>query len=360
MLASPLERARLRGAALLVAAIVAFGGAPPVSAQPEGDKKEAVRRLARGDRQLSRGDRLAARGRIEEAFARFEAALAEYEAAYQAYPDPQIYFPIAQAEQRLGRFLDALQRYQDLLAEAKGLSDELRDQAQVHLDEVKKNLAALVLDVTPDGASVLVDGKEVGRSPMSQPVFVEPGKHSYEVTRDGYRAAEGGMDLAPGVETRRRIELERERPDVVRKPRRRDLAAERRRREALEAAARRPSAVPVWVGVGVTGALAVSAGITGFGALSKHDQFEDPMRGPAQREQARVDGERLAGITDILLGAAVVGAGVTAYYYFAIYRPRAARADRAEALGAERESALQLAPVLGDGVAGLAVSGTFW
>lgn len=361
MLASLLERARVRRAALLIAAIVALGGAQPVSAQPEGDKKEAVRRLAKGDRQLARGDKLASRGKIEEAFTRFEAALAEYEAAYQAYPDPQIFFPIAQAEQRLGRFLDALQHYQELLAESQGVSDELRDQVKVHLDEVRKNLAALVLEVTPDGASILVDGKEAGRSPLDQPIFVEPGKHSYEVTLEGYRAAEGALDLAPGKETRRRIQLERERPEVVRKrPRRRDLAAERRRREALEAAARRPSAVPVWVGVGVTGALAVGAGITGFGALSKHNQFEDPMRSPAQREQARVDGERLAGITDILLGGAVVGAGVTAYYYFAIYRPRAARADRARELGAERESALQLAPVLGDGVAGLAVSGTFW
>ncbi len=91
MLASLLERARVRRAALLVAAIVALGGAQPVSAQPEGgdkEKKEAVRRLAQGDRQLARGDKLAERGKIEEAFTRFEAALAEYEAAYEAYPDP--------------------------------------------------------------------------------------------------------------------------------------------------------------------------------------------------------------------------------------------------------------------------------
>ena len=360
MLAS-LERDRLRRAALLVAAAIALGGAQPAAAQPEGDKKEAVRRLARGDRHLGRGDKLAERGKIEEAFTRFEAALAEYEAAYEAYPDPQIFFPIAQAEQRLGRFMDALQHYQELLAESKSLSTELRDRVQFHLEEVRKNLAALVLEVTPDGATILVDGKEAGRSPMSQPYFVEPGKHSFEVTREGYRAAEGAMDLPPGKETRRRIQLERERPEVVRKrPRRRDLAAERRRREAQEEEARRPSALPVWVGVGVTGALAIGAGATGFAALSKHNQFEDPARGPAAQEQARRDGERLAGLTDILLGSAVVGAGVTAYYYFAIYRPRAARADRAEALGAERETALELSPVLGQGVAGLAVSGTFW
>ncbi len=233
---------------------------------------------------------------------------------------------------------------------------------QVHLDEVRKNLAALVLEVTPDGATILVDGKEAGRSPMSQPIFVEPGKHSYEVTRDGYRdgrgrhgsrARQGDAAAHPSSSASGPRWPGSGRAGAI-------SSAERRRRAALEAEAQRPSAVPVWIGVGVTGALAVGAGITGFAALSKHNQFEDPMRSPAQREQARADGERLAGITDILLGGAVVGAGVTAYYYFAIYRPRAARADRAAELGAERESALQLAPVLGDGVAGLAVSGSFW
>lgn len=364
MQASVSVRPGLRRAAIVALAILAVG-APlrQVAAQPDsgdkpavsGDKKEAIRRLARGDRHLRRGDRLAERGNIERAFKRFEAALTEYEAAHEAYPDPQIYFPIAQAEQRLGRFVDSLQHYQQLLAEPDVLSPELRTQVEGHVAEVKKNLAALVLEVEPEGATILIDGEDAGRSPTSEPIYVEPGEHRYEVSKRGYRTAEGALDLSPGQETRRRIELERERAVAAERPRKRVQRPRRPRPRVEREPDDRPSSVPLWIGISVTSALAVGAGATGLATLGKHDQYEDPARELAERERARRDGQRLATITDVLLGGAVLGAGATAYYYFAIHRPRAERAEEAP-----RADAVQLAPVIGDGLAGVAVSGTFW
>jgi tetratricopeptide (TPR) repeat protein len=361
MQASGSVRPGLRRAALVALAIVALvAPVQEVAAQPDsgqkpgvsGDKKEAIRRLASGDRHLRRGDRLAERGSIERAFKRFEAALAEYEAAHEAYPDPQIYFPIAQAEQRLGRFVDALAHYQQLLAEPDALSAELRTQVEGHVAEVKKNLARLVLEVEPDGARILIDGDEAARSPMKEPVYIEPGEHRYQVSKRGYRTAEGTLDLSAGDETRRRIELERERVEAAASPRKR--APRPRPRPRAQPEADRPSTVPLWIGVSVTSALALGAGATGLATLGKHDQYEDPVRELAEREKARRDGQRLATITDILLGGAVLGAGATAYYYFAIHRPRAKRADQRE------RAAVELAPVIGGDLAGVAVSGTFW
>jgi len=348
-----------RRAALLVAAAVALVHGTPAAAQPAspdrrrgstGDKREALRHLADGDRKLARGDKLAARGKIEDAFAQFEAALADYQAAYESYPDPQIYFPIAQAEQRLGRFVDALQHYQELLAESKALGAALRSQVQVHLDEVRKNLAAVVFEVEPSGADIQLDGKPAGRSPMSQPLFVEPGQHTYQVSRSGYRVAEGRMDLVPGKELRKRIRLEKSRV-AVRKPVRAPAPLPPVEVEHDDG----PSSVPVWIGVGVTGALVIGGVATGFGAVSKHSQFEDASLGENTREAARRDGKRLAKITDILLGSALVAGGATAYYYLAIYRPRAAEAERQS-----DADALRLQPMIGEDGAGLAVSGTFW
>jgi tetratricopeptide (TPR) repeat protein len=363
MQASGSVRPGLRRAALVALAIVALvAPVQEVAAQPDsgqkpgvsGDKKEAIRRLASGDRHLRRGDRLAERGSIERAFKRFEAALAEYEAAHEAYPDPQIYFPIAQAEQRLGRFVDALAHYQQLLAEPEALSAELRAQVEDRVAEVKKNLAGLVLEVEPDGAAIVIDGDEVAGSPMKEPVYLEPGEHRYRVSKPGYRTAEGALDLPAGEETRRRIELGRDRAEAA-APTSKRAPRTRRPRQRLEREEDdRPSSVPLWIGVGVTSALALGAGATGLATLGKHDQYEDPVREPAERERARRDGQRLATITDILLGGAVLGAGATAYYYFAIHRPRAERADQRE------RAAVELAPVIGEDLAGVAVSGTFW
>jgi tetratricopeptide (TPR) repeat protein len=346
-----------RAAALLVAAAVALAPSPSsAQSEPERggarDRKEALRRLEQGDRKLQRGDRLAERGRIEQAYGQFEAALADYQAAYQAYPDPQILYPIAQAEQRLGRFVDALQHYQELLAESKALSANLRSQVQLHLNEVRKNLAAVVLEIDPPGATIEIDGKPAGRSPTSQPIFVEPGQHTYRVSRDGYRPVEGQLDLVPGKELRRRVRLERAQVTPAKVVRRRPTPA--------PVEPERPSAVPVWVGIGLTGALAISGTVTGLAAVSKHNKYEDESRGEQAREQARADGKRFATATDILLGGALVVGGVTAYYYFASYRPRAAAADSVDARGAEREEAMRVEPLVGPDVAGLAVSGTFW
>jgi tetratricopeptide (TPR) repeat protein len=350
---------RPRCAALaVVVALAGFLASPPASAQAPssdrrpragtGDKKEALRRLADGDRKLQRGDKLAARGKIEQAFAQFEAALVDYQAAFEAYSDPQIYFPIAQAEQRLGRFVDALQHYQDLLSDSKALSPQLRTQVQARLDEVRKNLAALVLEIEPSGADVVIDGKPAGRSPMSQPIFIEPGQHSYEISRSGYRTEEGKVDLMPGKELRRRVRLDKK-TEVVRRPARRPLP---RPVVAVEG----PSSVPVWIGVGVTSALVIGGTVTGIGAASKHSQYEDASLSFETREAARTDGKRLARITDIALGGAIVTGAATAWYYFAVYRPRA---SEAEEVAAQRE-ALRVEPVVGPDRAGLAVSGTFW
>lgn len=313
-----------------------------------GDRKEALRRLADGDRKLARGDKLAARGKIEQAFAQFEAALTDYQAAYDAYPDPQIYFPIAQAEQRLGRFVEALQHYQGLLADSKALSPQLRAQVQARLDEVRKNLAALVLDIEPPGADVLIDGKPAGRSPVTQPIFIEPGQHTYEISRSGYRAEEGKVDLLPGKEVRRRVRLRKEAGKVARRPAPRPAPRP-------VAAVERPSAVPLWIGVGLTSALVIGGTATGIGAASKHSQYEDVTLSVEARRAARTDGQRLARFADIAFGGAIVAGAATAWYYFGVYRPRSA-----EAGAAARRDALRLEPVVGPDGAGLAVSGTFW
>src|SRR5687768_3286041 len=72
------------------------------------DKARAVRLLSEGDKALKRGDKLMDKGSMEAALAAYESGLSSYQAALAAFPSPKIYFPIGQAEQKLGRFMDAL------------------------------------------------------------------------------------------------------------------------------------------------------------------------------------------------------------------------------------------------------------
>jgi tetratricopeptide (TPR) repeat protein len=336
---------------------------PPRSAQADKDGKAKARELLQsGDRRFQRGENLQARGKIEEAFAEYERALVDYQAAFEAYSDPQIFFPIALAEQRLGRFVESLGHYRQLLEEGKGLSGELRSRVRRAIIDVKRNLAAVLLEVKPEGAAILIDGREVARSPMSQPAFVEPGQHTYAVTLEGHTPVEGKMDLLPGKEMRRRIDLERM-PVVVG-----GQTGGTTDTTPVDTGTQPPSRVPLYLGLGVTGALALGGATTGILALSRHSKFRDESIDMGEREDARHSGKKLAGVTDILLGGAVVGALVTTYYYYAVYLPKARAAsgvgeddeEYEEYEEYEEEAArLQVTPVIGDGVAGVAAWGRF-
>jgi tetratricopeptide (TPR) repeat protein len=352
-------RGRLRVAALVFVVLL-----PALArAQPDAVRKKKAREmLIEGDKKLKRGDHLLKRGKMEDAFAEFELALVDYQAAFESYPDPQIYFPIAQAEQRLGRFVEALQHYQQLLAEGKSITPALRDTVEKQLQDIKKNLASVVLDVKQDGAVILIDGREAARTPTVSPIWVEPGQHTYAVTAKGYTPVEGKMDLLPGKELRRKIVLDP--MPVVMKGGDPDGGGPVTGGQITTSAPSKspPSKTPLWIGLGVTGALAISGSITGFAALSKHSTYRDESLTDTQREDARRDGKQLAGVTDVLLGGAVVSALVTAYYYYGVYQPRAqAAGEGAESVDVEEEQeAFRITPFVGDGSAGVAASGSFW
>lgn len=353
--------------------------AAPAARGQSGGKAKALELLSQGDKRLQRGDKNDGRN-MEKALEDWEAALSLYQAAYEAYPDPQIYYPIAQAEQRLGRHVDALLHYQQLLEEGKDLGSQLRDQVQRHIIEVKRQLGAVVVETEVEGASVSIDGKPMARTPMSQPVFVEPGAHTLAVSRDGYTPIEEKIDLKPGKQLRKRVELKRM-PVVVAGSGESGASSGG---GPIDQPAEVPSKTPLYIGVGVTGALFLAGTVTGFLALSKHGTFHDDGSPSEDREAARRDGKQLAGITDVLLGGALVGAAVTAYYYFGVYRP-GMRAVEAEEGGSvpppsgddsddggsdeeeeeeeeEEEASLRLRfmPIVGDGFAGVAASGWFW
>jgi hypothetical protein len=336
-----------------------------------GGKAKAVELLGSGDKKLAKGQKLYEKGDIEKALAEYEGALADYQGAYEAFPDPKIYFPIAQAEQRLGRFVDALQHYQQLLEEGKDVAGALKTQVQRELIEVKKNLAAVVLEAQPEGALVLIDGSQVAKTPMDQPVFVEPGAHTLTIKLEGFKTIDRKVDLAMGKEFRDRIVLVADGGDSGSGGKTTGGGGVTTGAQ-VDRGTDRPSKALLVVGISVSSALLVAGTVTGFMALSKHGTFPDDGAGDDEREEARRDGKQLAGLTDVFLGAALVGGLVTTYYYFGVYKPGMAAAAEAEDGGGsdddeeeeeveeeEEETAWRFTPVVGDDFAGVAASGRF-
>ena len=351
---------------IALALLLSFAGA--AHAQGGGGKAKAVELLGSGDKKLARGQKLYEKGDIEKALADYEGALADYQAAYEAFPDPKIYFPIAQAEQRLGRFVDALQHYQQLLEEGKDVPAQLKTQVQKELIEVKKNLAAVVIEAQPEGALVFIDGSQVAKTPMDQPVFVEAGAHTLTVKLEGFKSVDRKVDLAMGKEFRDRIVLVADGGEGGGGGKE-GGGGSMTAGTQVDRGPDRPSKALLVVGISVTSALFVAGTVTGFMALSKHSTFHDDGAADGDREEARRDGKQLAGLTDVFLGAALVGGLVTTYYYFGVYKPGMEAAYEAEEGGEddeevdadeeEEETAWRFAPVVGGDFAGVAASGRF-
>jgi hypothetical protein len=65
------------------------------------------------------------------------------------------------------------------------------------LGKAISKIGALLISVDTPGADVIVDGKFIGKSPMEDPVFVEPGHHTIEA-RLGVKRATAEADAPAG------------------------------------------------------------------------------------------------------------------------------------------------------------------
>ena len=108
----------------------------------------------------------------------------------------------------------------------------------------------------------------------------------------------------------------------------------------------------VWVMVGITGALAVGSIVVGALAMERKGTYDDFAQGGDRKEaeEVRAQGEALNVTTDILLGATVISAGITAILFFT---------SGPDEPDAPSTAALRLAPAVGSHTGALLLEGTF-
>jgi hypothetical protein len=101
-------------------------------------------------------------------------------------------------ELQLGQHRGAAEHLSFALREGPQIGgDELR-RMQAMLDEARKHVGALDVDVSRPGAEVLVDRKPVGTSPLPQAIFVTPGTQEIEARLPGYSPARATVEVGSG------------------------------------------------------------------------------------------------------------------------------------------------------------------
>lgn len=82
---------------------------------------------------------------------------------------------LADCEEQIGRHRDAAEHAAYYLKNAPA---DRHERATKLLSDAKAKIGTLSLQVVPAGAEVLIDNVPVGRAPLAEPIFLEPGEHT--------------------------------------------------------------------------------------------------------------------------------------------------------------------------------------
>jgi tetratricopeptide (TPR) repeat protein len=301
----------------------------------EADPKQRARVL------FKQGNQLFKRGMYLD-------ALAKYREARRLYPSHKIDLNIGTTLDSMGRRTEAARYFERFLVQSADAPEEIIAAARERLNQLKKKLCSVKVTSLINGATLGVDGKAEGKTPLELPVYLEPGRHEIVLDKDGYLPARRELELAPGQHEELDLSLEAEkpttRPAVAAKPPPPlpvdpELVKRRRRRTIM-----------AYGFLGAAGALAVTAGVLyGVGASqgsSAHDEY-DRATDPDEIERHYYDVEAAKTklvVGHVLIGAAAAAAGVGLYYLFT--RPEV-----------ERRGPPAVSPVIGPRSVG--VSGRF-
>lgn len=119
---------------------------------------------------------------------RYDDARVAFDQAYALTSSPAVLLNLAVAEANSNRCVDAGNHLHRFLREHKAATPANKTLAASTLDDCKKKVALLNISVDAPGADVTVDGRAVGKSPIEDPLFVEPGPHVVAATKDGKSA----------------------------------------------------------------------------------------------------------------------------------------------------------------------------
>ena len=116
----------------------------------------------------------------------YEGALQEFDAAYTISPQFSVLYNIGQAQVALDHPTKAIEALGKYLSEGKERIPEARRQkVQAQMASLGSRLAALSITTDCPGAFISVDGRDVGATPLADPVRVDAGTHTIAVKMDG-------------------------------------------------------------------------------------------------------------------------------------------------------------------------------
>ena len=242
----------------------------------------------------------------------FEAALVELERAYDLAPTYKLLYNIAVIHNQLNDFAAALRTYERYIAEGGG------DIPAAKKQEAEKEMATLKLRVgtvnvtTVEGAEVYVDDVSQGKAPLTT-IVVNPGKRKISASKDGYTSSTKVVTVAGNENAKVVLDLTSTTPTPTPILTEKPPIAEKPKPKSDDGGPKLAT-----IGWGVTAALAVGAGVTGFLALRASSNLKTERDSPTATRES-LDGAQgkvrtYSILTDVLVVGAVAVGSLSLYF----------------------------------------------
>jgi hypothetical protein len=137
-----------------------------------------------------------------------QGALSKFSYSYSLSHDPRLLWNMATCEKELRHYARASALIGQYLKEGGNrLTAEQRQSALETQNALSAFYVSLKLTGVPDGATVFLDGTEVGQAPLSEPLFVDLGPRLLRVEQPGFEPNETKLDVAGGGELEVKVTL---------------------------------------------------------------------------------------------------------------------------------------------------------
>jgi hypothetical protein len=250
-------------------------------------------------------------------------ALVEFRRAYELVPNYRVLYNIGQTCFLLRDYACALQSFERYLADGgTEVPPDRKSSVSSEITSLRSFVARLEIQTEPD-AVIEVDDVAVGRTPLREPLLLNPGKRRVVVSKPGFRSATRVIMLASSDRTSMQIGLEPLTASMPSAP----VAAVSVQPPSEQS---QPSSGDLlWLGWTAAGLFACGAVATGILAVDASRDLRDARetypgsRSALDDAHARVNQWSIA--ADVLTGATILTAGVT--LYFTVKKPSTRRTE---------------------------------
>jgi tetratricopeptide (TPR) repeat protein len=302
-------RAQTRWRAILSPLLLSGAlAAPQVSAQEPGSAASSSRPspLSIARQHFARGVELYRVGA-------YDAALAEFTRAYELSPNYRILYNIAQIQAQRQDYVQALELFGRYLHDGGEEIPRARVAAvETEAFELGRRVAELRVESNVEGATLIINEVRTTQLPLTAPLRVNAGIHRLRVEKIGYSPSTRSITVAGGEMPVLHFELSPSAPPLELDALAALPSPPSPRAPAL---APPPDRTSLWVGLGVTGALAAATAISGALTYRQSHLVDQRLRsypdGLDRIDAARSQLRTYALFTDAFALSAVLAAGAT-------------------------------------------------